>query len=77
MRLPVPVRGGISLRVSGFEFTGGFQRAEPLWGRFLEETEMTETAVVVQKAYDWNLWILPKVEKFPKSYWFSVGRRSA
>ena len=35
---------------------------------------MTETAVVVQKAYDWNLWILPKVEKFPKSYRFSVGQ---
>jgi hypothetical protein len=31
-------------------------------------------AVVVQKAYDWNLWILPKVEKFPKSYRFSVGQ---
>ncbi|MCC6586289.1 MAG: diversity-generating retroelement protein Avd [Bryobacterales bacterium] len=27
----------------------------------------------MQKAYDWNLWILPKVEKFPKSYRFSVG----
>jgi len=35
---------------------------------------MTETAVVVQKAYEWNLWILPKVEKFPKSYRFSVGQ---
>jgi hypothetical protein len=35
---------------------------------------MTETAVVVQKAYDWNLWILPKVEKFPKSYRFSLGQ---
>ena len=35
---------------------------------------MAETAVVVQKAYDWNLWILPKVEKFPKSYRFSVGQ---
>ncbi len=35
---------------------------------------MAETAIVVQKAYDWNLWILPKVEKFPKSYRFSVGQ---
>jgi len=35
---------------------------------------MGEMAVVVQKAYDWNLWILPKVEKFPKSYRFSVGQ---
>jgi len=33
-----------------------------------------ETAIVVQKAYDWNVWILPKVEKFPKSYRFSVGQ---
>ena len=35
---------------------------------------MTETAIVVQKAYDWNLWILPKVEKFPKSHRFSVSQ---
>jgi len=25
-----------------------------------------EPAVVVQKAYDLTLWIIPKVEKFPK-----------
>jgi hypothetical protein len=30
--------------------------------------------VVVQKAYDWALWIIPKVEKFPKSYRFSIGQ---
>ena len=35
---------------------------------------MTEPAVVVQKAYDWTLWIVPKVEKFPKSYRFSIGQ---
>ena len=35
---------------------------------------MTEAAIVVQKAYEWNLWILPKVEKFPKSYRFSLGQ---
>ena len=35
---------------------------------------MAEMAVVVQKAYDWNLWILPKVEKFSKSYRFSIGQ---
>jgi hypothetical protein len=39
-----------------------------------EFSAMTEPAVVVQKAYDWALWILPKVEKFPKSYRFSVGQ---
>ena len=32
-------------------------------------------AVVVTKAYDLALWILPKVEKFPRSYRFSVGDR--
>ena len=35
---------------------------------------MTEPAVVVQKAYDLTLWILPNVEKFPKSYCFSIGQ---
>ena len=53
-------------------FTGGLGAEPPrriFWG-----DGMTETAVVVQKAYDWNLWILPKVEKFPKSYRFSVGQ---
>ena len=34
----------------------------------------TEPAIVVQKAYDWALWIIPKVEKFPKSYRFSIGQ---
>jgi 23S rRNA-intervening sequence protein len=34
---------------------------------------MSDLAVVVQKAYDWNLWVLPKVEKFPRAYRFSVG----
>ena len=34
----------------------------------------TEPAIVVQKAYDWALWIVPKVEKFPKSYRFSIGQ---
>ena len=28
----------------------------------------------MQKAYDWALWIVPKVEKFPKSYRFSIGQ---
>src|SRR2546425_1855837 len=42
------------------------------YDRFL--CNMTEPAVVVQKAYDWALWIIPKVEKFPKSYRFSIGQ---
>jgi hypothetical protein len=36
---------------------------------------MSEPAVVVQKAYDWTLWVIPKVEKFPRSHWFTVGER--
>ena len=36
---------------------------------------MTDTAVVVQKAYDLNLWLCTKVEKFPKSYRFSIGQQ--
>ena len=34
----------------------------------------TEPGIVVQKAYDWSLWIIPKVEKFPKSFRFSIGQ---
>jgi hypothetical protein len=69
------VRGGIALSVYGFVFNGGFPRGlAPLGENFDEEAAMTEMAIVVQKAYDWNLWILPKVEKFPKSYRFSVGQ---
>ncbi|MFN7921816.1 MAG: diversity-generating retroelement protein Avd [Bryobacteraceae bacterium] len=30
---------------------------------------------MVQKAYDWNLWIVPKVENFPKSQRFSIGQQ--
>jgi len=32
-------------------------------------------AVVVDKTYDLVLWLVQKVEKFPKSYRFSVGQR--
>ncbi|MEZ5357127.1 MAG: diversity-generating retroelement protein Avd [Bryobacteraceae bacterium] len=35
---------------------------------------MAEPTLVVQRAYDWTVWILPKVEKFPKSHRFSVGQ---
>ena len=37
-------------------------------------SQSTEPAVVVQKAYDWTLWLIPKVEKFPKSYRFLIGQ---
>lgn len=35
----------------------------------------TDPAVAVTKAYDLALWVLPKVEKFPRSYRFSLGER--
>ena len=35
----------------------------------------SESAVVVQKTYDLLLWLLPKAEKFPRSFRFSVGDR--
>ena len=34
-----------------------------------------EPPVVVSKAYDFVLWLLPKAEKLPRSYRFSVGER--
>jgi len=35
-----------------------------------------EPAVVVAKAYDLALWLLPKCEKYPRNYRFSVGERT-
>ena len=36
---------------------------------------MVEPAVVVQKAYDWTLWVIPKAEKFPRCYRFTLGEK--
>ena len=38
-------------------------------------TDRDAPAVVVGKTYDLVLWLLPKTEKFPRSYRFSVGDR--
>ena len=35
----------------------------------------SELPVVVQKAYEFSLWLVKKVENFPRSYRFSVGDR--
>jgi 23S rRNA-intervening sequence protein len=35
----------------------------------------SELPVVVQKAYEFSLWLIQKVENFPRSYRFSVGDR--
>ena len=45
----------------------------PFCGNFFTMDDASNLAVVVQKAYDWNLWVFPHVEKFPKSYRFSLG----
>jgi len=51
----------------------GFQGKAPLEGNFSEGTiKQTEPAVVAQRAYDWRLWVIPKAEKFPRSYRFTM-----
>jgi hypothetical protein len=37
--------------------------------------DRSQTVIVVGRAYELVLWLLPKVEKFPRSYRFSVGDR--
>ncbi|MGA2262479.1 MAG: hypothetical protein ABSH28_13715 [Acidobacteriota bacterium] len=37
--------------------------------------QVQDPAVIVIKAYDFVLWLLPKAEKFPRSYRFSIGDR--
>lgn len=34
-----------------------------------------ELPVVVGKSYDFSLWLIQKVEHFPRSYRFSIGDR--
>jgi hypothetical protein len=38
-------------------------------------TAPTGLPVVVQKAYEFSIWLIRKVENFPRSYRFSVGDR--
>jgi hypothetical protein len=41
----------------------------------MAESTREEAPVAVSKAYDFVLWLLPKVEGFARSYRFSVGER--
>lgn len=41
----------------------------------MDRSNQQEPAVVVVKAYDFVLWLLPKVEKFSRAYRFTVGER--
>ena len=43
----------------------------------MPRADKAESAVVVGKAYDFVLWLLPKVEKFSRSYRLSVGAKRA
>ena len=56
-------------------FKGGLG-AEPPRKNFGGGVPMTETAIVVQKAYEWNLWILPKVEEISEVISILVGPES-
>ena len=38
-------------------------------------TYITAAPLAVSKAYDFVLWLLPKVEKFPRTFRFTVGDR--
>jgi hypothetical protein len=38
-------------------------------------TPQTTDPVAVSKTYDFTLWLLPKVENFPRSHRFTVGDR--
>jgi hypothetical protein len=53
-------------------YEGGQGDRSPL-GNFLECSDRASGSCF-QKAYDWALWIIPKVEKFPKSFKFSIGQ---
>jgi len=41
----------------------------------MPQTPSSEPALVVQRAYDLALWLLPKSEKFSRAYRFSLGDR--
>jgi len=44
-------------------------------GFAMREQSHQGAPVAVGKTYDFVLWLLPKVEKFPKSHKFTVGER--
>ena len=41
----------------------------------MNKSKKDDTPVVVAKAYDFVLWLLPKVESFNRAYRFTVGER--
>ena len=54
---------------------GGEAPGEIFWRSLMPRQEPRETAIVVEKTYDFLLWLLPKAEKLPRSFRFSVGDR--
>jgi len=47
----------------------------PVENIFMAQHTSSEPAIVVQKAYDLVLWLVPKLEKFPKQHRFTLGQR--
>lgn len=43
--------------------------------KFFMKSTSAELPIVVQKAYEFSVWMIQKVENFPRSYRFSVGDR--
>ena len=41
----------------------------------MKDNQRNDVPLVVAKAYDFVLWLLPKVENFSRSYRFTVGER--
>jgi hypothetical protein len=41
----------------------------------MKQAKPDTSPVAVQKTYEFVLWLLPKVEKFPRSYRFTIGER--
>ena len=70
------MRPGIA-SLDAFFFT--LTEAEPRAEKFVEVSKMRKTddgaPVAVTKAYDFVLWLLPKVENFPKAHKFTLGDR--
>jgi 23S rRNA-intervening sequence protein len=69
------VRPGIgSLESFSFFLDRGGASVEKILEVFMKKSEQG-APVVVGKAYDFILWLLPKVENFPKAHRFTVGDR--
>src|SRR5207302_6373162 len=75
-RLPrVSVRPGIASLDAFFFFLDRGSASVKNFGGVCMKKSDEGAPVVVGKAYDFVLWLLPKVENFPKAHRFTVGDR--